>query len=398
MPRSRPASSPLSYHKQTKQYYVTRGGRRIYFGSDHATALERYHRFEAKLPALEPAPSAVSPTAKELANRFIAAQQANWRSPERTLKGYRDWLGRFLTDHPGLRTDELTVERFVAWKLSLRERGYAPESINHYLSAVRAMYRFAEDAGLMERAPRLRRVKNESREKTGSHAKLLYTPDQIARLLATADVQLRAMILLGLNCGFGPKDLEDLLWTHLEGRRVSLPRSKTGVSQTFLLWPETLDAFEAVSRHRAALVVRLERRGRERTDGGHIFATKFWRPWTKDAVAEQVRKLCRKAGVPCYGFYRLRHCASTTMSLVATPHVHRRFMRHTQLQQQVTYTHTPDAEVDAAVVKARAELLGAATANAGIDPARACEPEFSDVGSLVAGASDATETHPVPVG
>ena len=46
------------------------------------------------------------------------------------------------------------------------------------------------------------------------------------------------------------------------------------------------------------------------------------------------------------------------MSLVATPHVHRKFMRHSQLQQQVTYIHTPDNEVDKAIMKAREKLLG----------------------------------------
>lgn len=46
------------------------------------------------------------------------------------------------------------------------------------------------------------------------------------------------------------------------------------------------------------------------------------------------------------------------MSLVATPHVHRKFMRHSQLQQQVTYTHTPDIEVDKAIIKAKEKLLG----------------------------------------
>ena len=44
MSRSRPASNPLSYHKQTKQYYVTRGGRRSYLGVDQDKALEKYHR------------------------------------------------------------------------------------------------------------------------------------------------------------------------------------------------------------------------------------------------------------------------------------------------------------------------------------------------------------------
>jgi len=35
-------------------------------------------------------------TLKELANRFIATQRANWRNPEATLKCYTDWLGRLL--------------------------------------------------------------------------------------------------------------------------------------------------------------------------------------------------------------------------------------------------------------------------------------------------------------
>lgn len=32
-------------------------------------------------------------------------------------------------------------------------------------------------------------------------------------------------------------------------------------------------------------------------------------------------------------------------------------MRHSQIQQQVTYTHTPDAEVDTAIDRARDKLL-----------------------------------------
>jgi len=41
MPRSRPASNPVSYHKHTNQYYVTRGGRRVYLGSDEEEALKQ---------------------------------------------------------------------------------------------------------------------------------------------------------------------------------------------------------------------------------------------------------------------------------------------------------------------------------------------------------------------
>ena len=104
--------------------------------------------------------------------------------------------------------------------------------------------------------------------------------------------------------------------------------------------------------------IRMAKRKIQHSDYGHVFVTRFWKTWSKDAVAGQFRKLCKKAKVSCYGFYRLRHCASTAMSLVATPHVHRKFMRHSQLQQQVTYTHTPDKEVDKAIISVKERLLG----------------------------------------
>jgi len=395
MPRSRPASNPLSFHQATGQHYVTRGGRRVYLGADRNAALARYHRLalgleqEALAPRRAPAlmfGQEVEPahdctiTVKELANRFVAAQQANWRAPAETKCGYLNWLKRFLTDHPRLLAANFTLEMFAAWKLSLRSRGFAPKSINHYLGAVRALFKFAEEAGLIARVPRLSRVRNEPKMIVDAQPKPLSSPAELAQLRAAADVPMRATLLMALNCGFGPKDLYDLRWEHLEGERVVLPRSKTGVSQVFTLWPETQQALAELREHRRQRIKKSLRRGCRRSDQGHVFVTKYWRPWDKDAVAEQFRKLCKRAQVPCYGFYRLRHCASTAMALVAMPHVHRRFLRHKQLQQQVTYTHLPDGEVDAAIMKAREKLLGTTTAGSGSNPAPA-EVAEADAGA-----------------
>jgi len=44
MRRSRPALAPLSFHKPTGKFYVTRGGKRIYLGADQDAALDKYHR------------------------------------------------------------------------------------------------------------------------------------------------------------------------------------------------------------------------------------------------------------------------------------------------------------------------------------------------------------------
>ena len=58
---------------------------------------------------------------------------------------------------------------------------YSAESINHYLGAVRAMFRFAEDTELIERAPRLSRVRNASKD--SSSEKPLYTQTELRKLL-----------------------------------------------------------------------------------------------------------------------------------------------------------------------------------------------------------------------
>ena len=49
MSRSRPAANPVSYHKHTKQYYVTRARKRVYLGSDRGEALKKYHRLSLGL-------------------------------------------------------------------------------------------------------------------------------------------------------------------------------------------------------------------------------------------------------------------------------------------------------------------------------------------------------------
>ena len=57
MSRSRPASNPISYHKHTRQYYVTRGGKRLYLGSDKDEAIKKYHRLGLGFELVQAEPS-----------------------------------------------------------------------------------------------------------------------------------------------------------------------------------------------------------------------------------------------------------------------------------------------------------------------------------------------------
>jgi hypothetical protein len=119
-------------------------------GADRKAATEQYHRLSLGLGEPVRPSSAPLVSAKELANRFIATQQANWRKPAVTLTNYRNRLGRFLKDHPGLKVRDFSVEMFAAWKISLKRRSYSAESMNSYLGAVRAMYSFAEDVAVSD--------------------------------------------------------------------------------------------------------------------------------------------------------------------------------------------------------------------------------------------------------
>ena len=211
-----------------------------------------------------------------MANRFLAAQQANWRNPKTTLISYKDWLGRFLKDHPQLKAADFTVEKFAIWKLTLKERGYSPESINHYLGAVRAMFAFAEETDTIQQAPKLKRVKNETRPRAGSTEKPLYTLEDCNRLLKEATLQLKAMLTLALNCGFGPKDIRDLRWDHINGQRVTLPRSKTGICQTYLLWPEARALVDEIRQRRTELATGRAEKRVQRCDNGRSISVRLY--------------------------------------------------------------------------------------------------------------------------
>lgn len=84
------------------------------------------------------------------------------------------------------------------------------------------------------------------RHKAEAGPKMLEAP-QLRFLLNAADTRMRAMLLLGLNCGFNNKDCADLPLeaVDLDGGWVDFPRQKTGIERRCPLWPETVEALRA---------------------------------------------------------------------------------------------------------------------------------------------------------
>src|SRR5204863_146115 len=123
--------------------------------------------------------------------------------------------------------------------------------------------------------------------------------------------QLKAMILLGINCGFGNADCGQLPIhaVDLNAGWINFPRPKTGVDRRCPLWKETIAALKVV------LVKRPEPK-----DDAHkplLFITKYRDSWFKEGADNPVTKEFRKVlntleiHAPGKGFYTLRHTFAT---------------------------------------------------------------------------------------
>lgn len=115
----------------------------------------------------------------------------------------------------------------------------------------------------------------------------LYEASELRKLVKAADPHLKAMVLLGINCAFGPKDCCSLPVgeVDLEGGWHNFARPKTEVDRRCPLWPETVAAIQVV-------------KGTNKVFNG--------RPWNRHTVAREFEKLCKACEVTNHGFYSLR--------------------------------------------------------------------------------------------
>src|SRR5260370_40324515 len=80
----------------------------------------------------------------------------------------------------------------------------------------------------------------------------LFAVEEIRKLLDAARCPLRAMILLGINCGFANADCGTLplAAVDLDGGWLTFPRPKTGINRRCPLCPETVQALREALANR----------------------------------------------------------------------------------------------------------------------------------------------------
>ncbi|MGA2618269.1 MAG: tyrosine-type recombinase/integrase [Thermoguttaceae bacterium] len=153
----------------------------------------------------------------------------------------------------------------------------------------------------------------------------MFEAAKIQAMLAVAPVPLKAMILLGINCGFGNTDVANLRIKNLDLKDgwCNYPRPKTGIPRRCPLWPETVKAIRAARKARSE--------PQDRADADLVFLTPNGQRWVwtrgniadidatdiervahvsrADRVTDAIAQLVSKLGLVRRGhtFYSLRH-------------------------------------------------------------------------------------------
>ncbi len=279
-------------------------------------------------------------TVADLCSKFLDSKYAKLQTGELSPRSFADC--KMTTDRivrvfgKKRLVDDLAADDFADLRRDIAKTRN-PESVGNEINRIRGVFKFGTDNHLIERAVRygsefkrpnrrvLRKVRNE-------RAKKFLEADEIRRMIDGANVQLRAMILLGVNAGLGNSDVASLPITAVDLGLgwLDFPRPKTGIQRRCPLWPETVAAIKAW------LSVRPE--PKDPAAHGHLLflTAKTRSTWATDQrvnignpdlddlakkclkasdnpISKEVRKLLNKLKIERKGvaFYSLRHVFET---------------------------------------------------------------------------------------
>lgn len=356
---------PLFLHA-TGQWSKKIRGRMYYFGTDATAALDKYVNKRDDLQAgRTPGLHLDGITLRELVNRFLTSKKAMQDAGELSPRTWSDYYYSCenLLDRLGKtrRVAELTGLDFERLRAAIaKQRG--PVALGNEVQRIRTLFKYAWDEGLIEKPIRFGtsfRKPNRKAMRKARHAagpKMIEAED-LRKLLDAAGIQMRAMILLGLNCGFGQTDVANLPLAALDlaGGWVNFPREKTAIARRCPLWPETTAAI------RAAVAARPK--PKDVANNGLVFVTKYGQKWVRtrvvdegkpvtpiDSIQLEFQKLLVAAKMKRIGFYSLRHVfrtvADASKDQVACDHI----MGHVSTTMASAYRERIDDDRLAAVV------------------------------------------------
>ena len=334
---------PLNWHK-TGYWYKRIAGKVYYFGKrwgSHHEALEDYLLRRDGAKPEKPEQSECVLNIDFLVNTFLASKDRQMKAGELSQRSWNDYfrICTLITEALGKPrlVEDMDPHAFGLLKAQLVE-GVGVQTAANRIRLARIVFRFAEQEDLIEGRIRFGSqfkqtsktvLRRDKQNRVATHGTREFSPDQIRKLLAAANKQMKAMIYLGINCAYGNTDCSSLLWTHIKKEWAVYPRQKTSVDRLAYLWPETRTALEAI-----------------KSEDARVFSRRTGSDWVKvtdkcvdDGVAKEFAKLMTvvKLSRPGLSFYSLRHTFRTVADNCLDPVACGIVMGHTDNSMAANY-------------------------------------------------------------
>lgn len=318
-------------------------------------------------------------TMETLCNSFLNAKQDKLESGELSRASFSDY--RHTTDrlisHFGRsqRVDQLGPLDFQTFRRKLAST-LSPVTLKNQINRFRIVFKYAFEAELIDKPVRYGQAFDKPHPKTLKRysregGDKLFEAGEVRQILDTLDGKpvevdgetlqfkpdpvMKAMVLLGVNAGFGNTDVSTLPQSavDLDGGWIDFPRQKTEEDRRVPLWPETVKAL------RAALAVRPT--PKNRADAGLCFVTVQGNRWVRitpvnndrsditgtkytktDTVTGRFSRILKKLrinGRRRLGFYSFRHTFATIGSRTLDRSAVKAIMGHSDTDMLDNYEH-----------------------------------------------------------
>ena len=239
-----------------------------------------------------PRPKTEGFTLRELLDRFMVAKRHLLDTQEISPRHFSELYAccRRIGDAFGLHrlVADLTADDFEKLRRNIA-KNWGPIRLGNEIQRVRSVFKYGYDAGFIAAPVRFgplfkrptRKVLRLNRAKNGVGT---FEAAEIRSLLDAASPAMKAMILLGVNCGYGNGDVAKLPTKALDLKAgwVTFPRPKTGVPRRCHLWPETAAAIKAVLAQRP--------KSSSPTAAGAVFLTVRGNRWSGRGLASRTRR------------------------------------------------------------------------------------------------------------
>lgn len=311
-------------------------------------------------------------TVRDLCNHFLTAKTRKVEAGELTPRMFAEY--KLMTDMVvagfGVNrlVDDLAADDFARLRATMAAR-WGPLRVVNGVTRVKSIFKHGFEAGLIDRPVRygpefappsrsvLRRHRAKSPPKMFEAAELRLMLDALAGKEVTladgrtvtlkADPQMLAMVLLGLNAGFGNGDCAALTLAAVEIDKamIAFPRPKTGVPRRAPLWPETVAALRTVIDTRPA--------PKAFADCGLVFLTYRGTAWVRvgddsrtDYLSVHFNRLLKHLALhrPGCGFYTARHVFRTIADGARDNPAVRSIMGHADASIDAAYRERIDDE------------------------------------------------------